>query len=128
MNKRLYPFFLFAILISIYLIERHGMFMDVAIFARESTITTIIAFILTLSFLAIILSQKPVRSERISKRFFYLQLFIYIISFFYFILYPAIARNTYGLILLPLLLFYFGRNTSQYAKSENMIIFADYNY
>ena len=122
MNKRLYLFFLFAIAILLFALERDLMFSDDIVGRGIVSIAFIVGSLLLLSIIAVLLSKQPVMINRLSRRFSYLWLYICL----YFIInsldYSTGSRNLYGLIPLPLFMLYFGSITSRYFKSDNVII------
>lgn len=122
MNKRIYCFFLFAIAIFLYVFERDLMFSNDITETRGVSITFIVVSLLLLSITAVFLSNQPVMKDRLSRRLSCLWLYICIVSFIYFLYHPIGSKNLYGMIILPLLLFYFSGTTSHYAKSDNVII------
>ena len=76
MNKWTYYFFLFTITVLLFFYEKSVMFdvADVGDLRGSSNMTSIVAFLIFLTFFAIILSKRPKRGDGISNRFFYLHL------------------------------------------------------
>ncbi len=121
MNRIIYFFFLLIISVSLYFIEQNTMFSADIVSAKTYTTIFIIAMLLT-SAVSLFLSGKNLIRDKLSKRITILMIVIYIISLFYAITYPFAARNTYGMIILPLFTFYFTANCTQYAKNDDIII------
>ena len=124
MIKYTYPFFLIAIVIALFLFERDLMFADEmnASNLATGTLTLITGALLALSFIPILLSRTPIMHDKISRRFTYLLVYIYILSVIFSMSFSLGSRNMYGMIILPLFLFHFTRSTSRFAKSDSFII------
>lgn len=124
MNRIIYLFLLFIISISLYFIERNNMF-GIDVVGNTNTNTTIFVILMMLATIyPIIRDSRYIIGDKVSKRVTILMVVIYVISLAYAINYPFGARNTYGMIILPLFAFYFTANCTQYAKNDNLIIWA----
>lgn len=125
MNRIIYFFFLLIISVSLYIIEQNSMFSEDIVGANNINTTIFIITMLLTSAIALFLSGKKIIRDRLSKRITILMSVIYIISLIYSIIYPfGGGRSFYGFIILPLFLFYFTNNCTQYAKNNNIIIWA----
>ena len=123
MNRRLYLFFLFSIATLVYYIERFYMFStDGSVEKDNNNLTLYVGLLLLLLLFVVFLSNNKINTERLSKRFTNLSIYIYGISIFYSLFYPFAGRNEYGIIILPLLLFYFSNITTLSAKAETTIV------
>lgn len=124
MNRIIYFVFLFIISVSLYIIEQNTMFGTDIVGAKNTYTTIFIIAMLFASITSLFLSNNYLIRDTLSKRITMLMVVIYLISLAYAVAYPFAARNTYGMIILPLFTFYFTANCTQYVKNDNRIIWA----
>lgn len=98
------------------------MFTDDVEVRNASAITIYIVLLLILLFVGILKTNFPLLKDNLFRRFSLLWIVVCVISLLYSIIYPMASRNTYGMILLPFLFFYYSAATFKYIKSDKVII------
>lgn len=124
MSRKIYIVVLLVISISLYTLERSYMFSSDIVGVKSASITVIVIIMIAITSFAILNSRFAAFKDKLSKKFTTLITIIYLISIIYTIVYPFSARFIYGFIILPLLVFYFTANCTQYAQNDNIVIWA----